>query len=263
VALAIISRDITERKQAEEALHAAQANLAHAIRVMTMGELAASIAHEVNQPLTAVLNNSSACLRWLARPSPDLEGVRRALRDIIASGQRASDIITRIRAALRKAPTPMERLKLNHLIAEVIDLAYHEVHRDEIELHTELASELPPMLGDRVQLQQVLLNLVMNGIEAMSTVAARPRQLRIRSAWAESEGVRVTVQDSGIGVDPHALERIFDAFYTTKSTGMGMGLAISRTIIRAHGGRLWAERNPGPGTIVQFILPRATENQDA
>ena len=262
IALATISRDMTERKQAEEALREAQAELAHATRVMTLGELAASIAHEVNQPLTAVINNSNACLRWLARQSPDLEGVREALKDIIANGQRASDVIARIRAALKKAPTQMERLEINHIIAEVIELTYHEVQQYGVQLHTELASDLPAVLGDRVQLQQVLLNLVVNGIDAMSTVAERPRQLLIQTTWAEPEGVLVAVQDSGIGLDQQALERIFDAFYTTKAMGMGMGLSISRTIIKAHGGRLWAERNPGPGATLQFILPRATENQD-
>jgi PAS domain S-box-containing protein len=262
IALATISRDITERKLAEEALREAQAELAHVTRVMTLGELAASIAHEVNQPLTAVINNGNACLRWLGRQTPDLEEVRGAVRDIIANGQRASDAITRIRAALRKAPTQTERLGINHIIEEVIGLTYHEVQRHGIQLHTELASGLPAVLGDRVQLQQVLLNLVMNGIEAMSTVMERPRQLLLRSGSAGSDGVVVAVQDSGIGLDPHALERIFDAFYTTKPTGMGMGLSISRTIIKAHGGRLWAERHPGPGATFQFILPGAAGNQD-
>jgi PAS domain S-box-containing protein len=257
-----ITRDLTERKQAEEALHTAQVELAHVTRVLTLAELVASIAHEVNQPLTAIINNSNACVRWLARQSPDLEGVRAALADIIANGQRASDVIARIRAALQKAPTQTERLEINHIIEEVIALMYHEVQRYGVRLHTELASDLPAVLGDRVQLQQVLLNLVMNGSEAMSTVMERPRQLMIRTTWAGPEGVLVTVQDSGVGLDPQTLERIFDAFYTTKPTGMGMGLAISRTIIKAHGGRLWAERNPGPGATLQFILPRATENQD-
>jgi PAS domain S-box-containing protein len=254
--------DLEERKQAEEALGKAQAELAHATRVMTLGELAASIAHEVNQPLTAVINNSNACLRWLARRSPDLEGVRGALRDIIANGQRASDVIARIRAALKKDPMQTERLEINHIIAEMIELMYHEVQRYGAQLHTELASDLPAVSGDHVQLQQVLLNLVVNGIEAMSPVMERPRQLLIRSSRAGPEGVLVAVQDSGIGLDPHTLERIFDPFFTTKAEGMGMGLSICRTIIKAHGGRLWAECNPGPGATLQFILPRATENRD-
>lgn len=161
---------------------------------------------------------------------------------------------------MKKAPTQTERIEINHIIAEVIELAYHEVQRHGVQLHTELASDLPAVLGDRVQLQQVLLNLVMNGIDAMSTVAEGPRQLRIRATWAEPAGVLVAVQDSGIGFDPHTLERIFDAFYTTKPTGMGMGLSISRTIIKTHRGRLRAERNLGPGATLQFILPRAAEN---
>jgi PAS domain S-box-containing protein len=194
IALATISRDITERKLAEEALHTAQAELAHVTRVMTLGELAASIAHEVNQPLTAVINNGNACLRWLARQTPGLGEVRGAVRDIVANGQRASDVIARIRAALKKARTQPERLEINQLIVEIIELTSHEVQRAGVQLHTELASELPAVWGDRVQLQQVLLNLVMNGLEAMSTVTERPRRLMIRATWAGPEGVLVAVQ---------------------------------------------------------------------
>jgi PAS domain S-box-containing protein len=256
-----VTRNITERKQAEEALHTAQAELAHATRVLTMGELTASIAHEVNQPLTAVINNSNACLRWLARETPDLEALREALRDIITNGQRASDVITRIRMALKKAPTPVVPLDINEVIEEVVGLTHHEVQQHGVQLHTELAANLPHISGDRVQIQQVLLNLLMNSIEAMSTVMNRPRQLLICSGRAGSDNILVAVQDSGIGLDSQTLERMFDAFYTTKSTGMGMGLSISRTIIKAHGGQLWAEPSSGHGATFQFILPNTGENQ--
>jgi C4-dicarboxylate-specific signal transduction histidine kinase len=254
--------DITERKWAEETLRQTQAELAHISRVMTMGELTASIAHEVNQPLTAVINNGNASLRWLGRETPDLDEVKGALRDIVRDGQRASDVIAGIRALLKKAPTQAVPLDINEVIEEVIGLTQREVQRHEIRLRTELAADLPPVLGDRVQLQQVLLNLVMNGIEAMSPVVDRPRELLIRSARARSDGVLVAVQDSGIGLAPQTLEQIFDAFFSTKPAGMGMGLSIGRTIIKAHGGQLWAECNPVHGATFQFTLPEARENQD-
>jgi PAS domain S-box-containing protein len=255
--------DVEERRQAQEALQQAQDELAHAARVLTLGELTASIAHEVNQPLTAVMNNSNACLRWLGRETPDLDAVRGALRDIITNGQRASDVIARIRAALKKAPMQVMRVDLNQIIGGIVELIHREVQRQKGWLRTTLAAGLPPVCGDRVQLQQVLLNLVLNGLEAMSTVLDRPRELLIRSERTEADGVLVAVQDAGIGLDPQTLERIFDAFYTTKPAGIGVGLAISRTIIQAHGGRLWAERNPGHGTTVQFSLPKAGEHTDA
>jgi signal transduction histidine kinase len=209
-----------------------------------------------------VINNGNACLRWLERETPDLEAVRGALRDIITHGQRASDIIARTRAALKKAPTQVVPLAINQVIAEVVGLTHHDVQRPKVVLRTKLAAALPPVMGDRVQLQQVLLNLVMNGLEAMSTVMDRPRELLIRSERTGSDGVLVAVQDSGSGLDPQTLDRIFDAFYTTKPTGLGLGLAISHRIIQAHGGRLWAERNPGHGATLQFILPKASENRD-
>ena len=255
-----VTRNITERKQAEEALHKTQAELAHATRVMTMGELTASIAHEINQPLTAVINNSNACLRWLARETPDLEALREALRDISTNGQRASDVITRIRMALKNAPTPAVPLEINEVLKEVIGLTHRAVQQHGVQLRTELAADLLPVLGDRIQIQQVLLNLLMNSIEAMSTVMDRPRQLLMRSARAGSDEVLVAVQDSGIGLDPQTLERMFDAFYTTKPAGMGMGLSISRTIVKAHGGQLWAEPNSGHGATFQFTLPNTGEH---
>jgi signal transduction histidine kinase len=208
-----------------------------------------------------VTSNAHACLRWLARKSPDLEAVRGALQDIATNGQRASDIITRIRAVLKKAPTHVLRLDINRVIMDVVKLTRREVQRHKVLLRTDLTAALPLVLGDRVQLQQVLLNLVLNGIEAMHPVTDRRRVLLIRSARAAGR-VRVAVQDTGSGFDPQTLKRIFDAFYTTKPTGMGMGLAISRTIIAAHGGRLWAERNPDHGATMQFSLPIAEEDKD-
>jgi C4-dicarboxylate-specific signal transduction histidine kinase len=247
--------DIEALKQAEEALHTAQAELAHATRVMSLGALTTAIAHEVKQPLTAVINNGNACLRWLARATPDLEAVRGALRDMISNAKRANEIIVRIRVALKKTPTQAVRLDINRVILEVVELTHHEIQRHKVRLRPALTAALPPVVGDRIQLQQVLLNLLMNGIEAMSTVRDRPRELLIRSERTESDGVLVAVQDSGIGLEPQTLERLFDAFFTTKSAGLGMGLSISRTIITSHGGQLWAERNPGHGATVQFILP--------
>jgi PAS domain S-box-containing protein len=258
----VVVYDITERRQAEEALHKAQEELSHATRVMTMGELTASIAHEVNQPLTAVINNANACLRWLSHETSDLDAVRGALRDIIANGQRASDVITRIRVALKKAPTPTVSLQINEVIAEAIGLTHREIQQYGVQLRTELAGDLPPVSGDRVQIQQVLLNLLMNGIEAMSTVVDRPRKLLIRSGGAGANDVLVAVRDSGIGLDSQTMERMFDAFYTTKPEGMGMGLSISRTIIKMHGGRLWAEPNSGHGATFQFTLPIVGEHSD-
>ena len=248
--------DITERKQTEEELRKAQAELAHVTRVMTMGELAASIAHEVNQPIAAIVTNGNACLRWLAGNSPNLDEAREAARRIIRDGNRAGDVIGRIRTLLRKTGTEKELLDMNQVIREVVALAEGEVRRNGVALRTELAGDLPPILGDRVELEQVVLNLIVNAIEAMSAIGARPRELVIRTQSGEVDQVRVTVQDSGIGLDPQSMGRIFDAFYTTKSQGMGMGLAISRSIIAAHGGRLWAVPNDGPGATFQFTLPR-------
>jgi two-component system, LuxR family, sensor kinase FixL len=248
------NNDITERKQAEEALRTAQAELAHVARVMTMGELAASIAHEVNQPLSGMVLNANASLRWLAGATPNLDEAREALSRIIRDGKRASDVIAKTRALLRKTDMEKERLDMNDAIREVVALAQGEVRRTGVALRAELEGDLPRVLGDRVQLQQVILNLVMNGIEAMSAVTDRSRDLLIRSRQHESDKVLVAVRDSGIGLDPESMERIFDAFYTTKSEGLGMGLAISRSIVENHGGRLWAVPNDGPGATFQFTL---------
>jgi PAS domain S-box-containing protein len=250
-----VVRDITERKRAEEALRQTQAELAHVTRVMTMGALTASIAHEVNQPLAAVVTNGNACLRWLARAEPDLEEARAAVERIIRDGQRASEVIRRMRALAQKTDHQKAWLDLNDVICEVVALMHSEVRQQRVVLRTELSAALPPVLGDRVQLQQVILNLLINGIEGMQAVTDRPREVRIRSQRHEADTVLVAVQDTGIGLDPQQMARLFDAFFTTKPGGMGMGLAISRTIIEAHGGRLWASPNMGPGATFQFTLP--------
>jgi PAS domain S-box-containing protein len=247
--------DVTERKLAEEALRETQAELAHVTRVATLGEMTASIAHEINQPLAAVVNNASACLRWLAGPAPNLEEARQSAALIITDGHRAGEIISRIRALVKKVPPQKNWLDINETIQEVIALARSEVQGNHVALQTQLSDELPLVLGDRIQLQQVILNLVMNGIEAMSQVTDQSRDLLIRSCEYESDKVLVAVQDSGIGIDSQNLEKIFDTFYTTKSQGMGMGLAISRSIVENHGGQLWAVPNDGPGVTFEFALP--------
>jgi signal transduction histidine kinase len=247
-------RSNEERKRAEEILRRAQAELAHVTRVVTLGEMATSIAHEINQPLAAVVNNASACVRWLASDSPNLDEAREAAQRIIRDGKRASEVIQRIRTFLRKADTEKTRLDLNKAIQEVLTLTLKEAERGDVTVRMDLDSDLPNVLGDRVQLQQVILNLVMNGIEAMSMVTDRPRELVIGSREYESDKVLVYVQDSGIGINGQNGESIFDPFYTTKSNGMGMGLAISRSIVEDHGGQLWTVTNEGPGAIFQFTI---------
>jgi signal transduction histidine kinase len=227
--------------------------VAHALS-MTMGELAASIAHEVNQPLAGIVINGNACLRWLAGESPNLAEAREAAQRIIRDGTRASDIISRIRALARKTGTLTERVDLNEAIREVLALGQGEARKHDVGLRTRLPSDLPPVRGDRVLIQQVVLNLVMNGIEAMSDAQDHPRELVIQ-AQSEAQQVRVTVQDSGTGLDPQTQERIFEALYTTKPGGLGMGLSISRTIVENHGGRLSVVAQGGPGATFEFTLP--------
>jgi PAS domain S-box-containing protein len=249
--------DLTERKQAEQALRQAQAQLTHLARVMTMGELTASIAHEINQPLAALATNASAGLRWLAREPPDLDEARVCLQRMLRDSHRAGDVVTRIRSLIKKSLPVKTSLDLNDAIHEVLPLIAPEARRHAVLVHATLADRLPPVRGDRVQLQQVVLNLAMNGIDAMKDVKGRPRELRIRShAHAHAVGtVRVAVADTGIGLAADSLDRVFEAFYTTKAEGMGMGLSISRSIIAAHGGRLWPATNDGHGTTFQFTLP--------
>ena len=252
--MAKVRKSMEDQRRAEETLRRSQAELAHVTRVMTMGELAASIAHEINQPLSAIVNNGSACLRWLAGDSPNLDEAREAARRIVRDGNRAGDVMTRIRAFLRKADTGKTQLDINQIIEEVLILTQDEAVGRGVAVRLDLAEDIPPVLGDRVQLQQVILNLVMNGVEAMASVTNRPREVRISSRQHESDKVLIAVQDSGVGIDEQSLEKIFDAFYTTKSQGMGMGLAISRSIIEDHGGQLWGVSNNGSGATFQFTL---------
>ena len=255
IAILETNNDITERKRAEEALRQAQAELAHVTRVTTLGEMTASIAHEINQPLAAVVNNASACLRWLAGQAPNLEEARQSAALIIADGHRAGEIIGRIRALAKKSPSRKDWLDINETILEVTALARSEVQGNRVSLQTQLGDDVPLILGDRIQLQQVILNLIINAIEAMSGVNEGPRELLVGSGKDESRGVLVTVRDSGPGLDPESLDHLFTAFFTTKPQGMGMGLAISRSIIEAHGGRLWATLNAPRGAVFQFTLP--------
>jgi PAS domain S-box-containing protein len=249
--------DLTERKRAEAALHQAQAELAHITRVGTLGELTASIAHEITQPLGAVVNNASACVRWLA--AQNLEEARRSAALVIEDGHRAAEIIRRIRALAQKAPPHKDWLDLNATIQDVLALARSAVQHHRVVVETHLAKEVPRILGDRVQLQQVLLNLIMNAIEAMSGIGAGPRALWVSSERGAATEVVIAVRDSGPGFDPQSLDRLFDAFYTTKPHGLGLGLAISRRIIEAHGGRLWATANTPHGAVLQFTVPIGSE----
>jgi PAS domain S-box-containing protein len=251
--------DVTSRKRAEAELHEAQANLAHVTRVTALGELAASIAHEVNQPLAAVVTNAAACLRWLDRDPANLNEARATLRSIINDGNRAGEVIQRVRALVNKT-TDRKALHINEVVNEVMSLVQHELFSHRVALRLELAPALPPVLADRIQLQQVILNLVINGIEAMQPVADRPRELVIRTRQDETDQVLVTVSDCGVGVAAEDVDRLFDAFFTTKSDGMGMGLSICRSIVDAHGGRLSASGNTGPGATFQFTLPLHQED---
>jgi PAS domain S-box-containing protein len=254
--------DLTERKHAEENLREserryreAQMALAHANRVMTMGQLTASIAHEVNQPIAATVTNAEAALRWLGGHPPDLEEVRQALDAIIKDGNRAGDVIGRIRALIKKVPPRHDQLDVNEAILEVIEVTRSELLRNGVSPQTELAKGLPLIRGDRIQLQQIVLNLIMNAVEAMSDASKGSRNLLISTADDKSNGVLVAVRDSGPGLDPERLERLFDPFYTTKPDGMGMGLSICRSIIEAQGGRIWAAANIPQGASFHFRLP--------
>jgi C4-dicarboxylate-specific signal transduction histidine kinase len=250
----LIARDLTDLMQASEALREAQTELAHVNRVTTMGQLAASIAHEVNQPITGVVTNAQAALRWLGGQPPDLEEIRHSLNDIAKDGIRAGDVIGRIRALVKKMPLRHDRLDINEAILEVIELTRSELVRKGVSLQTRLAKDLPLIPGDRIQLQQVILNLIINAVEAMSDVHQGSRELLISTAEEKSNGVRVEVRDSGPGLSPESHKRLFDPFYTTKPDGMGMGLSICRSIIEAHGGRVWATENLPQVAVFQFTL---------
>jgi len=256
--------DLTEQKRAQEkledarrALHATQAELARVTRLTTMGELGASIAHEVNQPLTAVTNNSSACLRLLANGNLDPEVLRQALEEIVADATRASAVISRMRAFIKKAPTEMYELDINNVIREVLALADHELQNNQVSLECHLSETLPHVRADRVQMQQVLLNLIMNAAEAMT--GTQPRTLSLDSGTDESGNVLVAVRDSGTGFGSE-VDRLFTPFFTTKGNGMGMGLPISRSLIESHGGRLWATANSPQGAVFSFTLPASGES---
>ena len=243
--------DVTERCRADQERQA----IAHVNRITTMGQLTASIAHEVNQPLAGAVSSAHAALHWLEAQPPNLEETRQSLAAIITDGNRAAEILQRIRNLVKRAPSRNDQLDINEPILEVIALARSEVQRSGVSLQTRLAPDLPLVEGDRVQLQQVMLNLILNAVEALSGVSEGSRDLLISSEDGGADGVRVAVQDSGPGLIPESADRLFEAFYTTKPTGMGMGLAICRSIIEAHGGRLWATANEPRGAVFQFSLP--------
>jgi C4-dicarboxylate-specific signal transduction histidine kinase len=247
--------EIAEREAAQEGLIRAQAEIARIARVTTMGELAASIAHELNQPLGSIVTTGDACLRWLAANPPNLDEARQAVEAIIRDGTRASSVLVRTRGLLRRGERLRERLDINDVVREVIALLDGELRRNGVSLRTEMPANLRPVVVDRVLLQQVILNLIMNAMEAIRAVSDRARVLRIRTEEQSSGSIVVLVQDSGVGLDPKQLNRMFEPFYTTKVQGIGMGLTISRSIIEAHGGRLWAVANDGPGSTFCFTVP--------
>ncbi|HYK20421.1 MAG TPA: ATP-binding protein, partial [Pyrinomonadaceae bacterium] len=255
-----ISTEITERKKAAADLREMQTELAHLNRVMTVGELAASIAHEINQPLAAIVWNANAALRWLALDPPNLAKVRDSAELILRDGDRASQVIARIRTLLKKTPPSKTLLDVNEFINEVVALTHSEIVHHSIRLRVELADDLPKVPGDRIQLQQVMLNLIVNAVEAMLSIEDRERGLLITSGSFNDNGVRIAVSDNGPGIDPQTVHGVFDPFSTTKPEGMGMGLAISRSIIDAHGGRLWTEANDPYGATFQFTLPIAASD---
>jgi PAS domain S-box-containing protein len=251
--------DLTERKRAE-------AELVHANRIATMGQLSASIAHEVNQPIAATLMNAGTAGRWLARQPPNLEGAKQSIDRIISDGKRAAEIVSRIRDFSKKTSSQKGDLEINEAILEIMILTRAAMSEHSVLVTMQLSEGLPPILGDRVQLQQVMLNLIMNAIEAMSEVREGSRELLISTSEVESGGVLVAVSDSGPGLPPASLARIFEAFYTTKSSGLGMGLSICRSIVEAHGGRLWATPNEPHGAVFCVTLPiggKSLENSES
>ena len=254
-----IAEDVTEERRSQEALAEAQTELAHVSRLTTMGELSTSIVHEVSQPLGAMIARADAGARWLAAEPPDIAEARVVLDNIAADGKRAREVIARIRALTKRQMPRKERLDINHETLEVLALTERELRGHDIVLRTQLDRMLPRVAGDRVQLQQVLINLIMNAIEAMSGVRDRPRELTIVSGQDGPKAVRIEVRDSGTGLDPKGAERVFEAFYTTKAEGIGIGLSISRSIVEAHGGQLWASPNAPHGAVFGFSLPVTEE----
>jgi PAS domain S-box-containing protein len=248
-------QDVTERRLAEAALSKARADLAHVARVSSLGALTASIAHEVNQPLSGIITNAGTCLRMLAADPPNVDGARETARRMIRDGHRATEVITRLRALFSGRKAAVEAVDLNEATREVIALSLTDLQRNRVVLRSELADDLPPVTGDRVQLQQVILNLLLNASDAMSGVTDRPRELVIQTEPGEGGGVRLSIQDAGAGLEPREIDLLFEPFYTTKPGGMGIGLSVSRSIIESHNGRLWAAPNDGPGATFAFSLP--------
>lgn len=250
-----LDTSIVQREQAQQALIQAQSDLAHLSQVSAMGELTASIAHEVNQPLTAVVNYGNACLEWLSANPPNLEEARLAAETIVKDGTRAGAVLQRIRALFKKQPRSTEWMDVNAVIQELVALLQHEISKQHVSVRTELSSELPRVNGDRVQLQQVLLNLIVNAIDATSGIAGRSREIILRSRCDGASGIRIAVEDNGGGFSADLAEKIFDPFFTTKPRGTGMGLSISRSLVESHQGRLWAELRPEGGAAFQVSLP--------
>jgi len=248
-------QDVTARRLSEQALERARSELAHVARVTTMGALTASIAHEVNQPLSGIVTNASTCLRMLAADSPDIEGARETARRTIRDANRASEVIARLRALFAKKELAMERVDVNEVTREVIALSASALQRHHVVLHQDFSDDLPIVVADRIQLQQVILNLLLNAADAMKEVDDRTRRLSISTGRGDHDHVRLAVQDVGVGLDPQSVDKVFDAFYTTKTGGMGIGLSVSRSIIERHQGRLWAEPNDGPGATFVFSIP--------
>jgi PAS domain S-box-containing protein len=254
-------QDVTERRLSEEAIDKARSELAHVTRVMSLGALTASIAHEVNQPLSGIITNASTCLRMLDADPPNVDGARETSRRTIRDAHRASDVVTRLRALFGHRNVAAESVDLNEITHEVIALLRSELQRNHVKVHFESNGDVPHVTADRIQLQQVILNLVQNASDAMKTVPDRQRHLVIKTETAreETDGVRLSVQDSGAGIDPEVGDKIFQPFYTTKSNGMGIGLSVSRSIIERHNGHLWATRNEGPGATFSFFIPHSRD----
>jgi C4-dicarboxylate-specific signal transduction histidine kinase len=257
-----LQEQIAERKRAEVALRQAQADLTHANRVSSMGELTASLAHEINQPIAAAVTNANTCLRWLSRDQPDLEEARAAASRIVQDGRRAGEIVSRVRLLFKKGTLRRELVDLNEIIREMLPLLHSEAIQFAVLVRTELAADIPQVTGDRVQLQQVLMNLMMNSIDAMKDVDGT-RELTIQSQRGENGQVLISVSDTGVGLPPQQADKIFNAFFTTKTHGTGMGLRISRSIVESHGGRLWAADNPPRGARFCFTLPTKAEAHDS
>jgi C4-dicarboxylate-specific signal transduction histidine kinase len=262
----VIYRDMTETKRLQQEqlrYHGIQLELAHANRIAALGQLSASIAHELNQPLTGIVTNCATCSRMLTSDPPDLDGAREAVRRTMRDGNRASDVVMRLRALFNKKEPAPETVDLNEATREVIGLSLSEIQNSRVIVRTEFTDNLPFVTADRVQLQQVVLNLLRNALDAMNTVDNRPRDLLIRTECEEGDCVRLSVKDAGVGFDPHAMDKLFEPFYSTKSDGMGVGLSVSRSIIENHQGRLWAALNDGPGATFLFSIPCRTHTADS